>query len=117
MKGFRIVTLVGASLLGAAVATTGTALADTLSGEISDSMCQRKHEAPSEGGPELTKEECTSACIRGGSKYVLVTDEAVLQIANQDHAGLATHAGAKVVVTGEVAGDQLTVSAVEPAKD
>ena len=42
--------------------------------------------------------------VSGGKTY---------QIANQDFAGLKTHAGHKVVLTGEMKGDTITVSKIE----
>ena len=57
--------------------------------------------------------ECTQACVRGGSKYVLVADGKVVQIANQDNKELATHAGHRVKLTGELKGNAITVSKIE----
>ena len=48
--------------------------------------------------------DCTLACVRGGSKFALVVDGKVFQIANQDLDDLKTHAGHTVMVTGELEG-------------
>jgi hypothetical protein len=56
------------------------------------------------------------ACVRGGSRYILVADGKVLKIANQDNKDLAVHAGRTVKVTGELKGDQITVSKIEMPK-
>ena len=56
--------------------------------------------------------DCTEACVRGGSKYVLVVDGKVLQIANQDNKDLATHAGHAVTVTGEMSGQAITIAKI-----
>ncbi len=61
----------------------------------------------------MADRECTQACIRGGSKYVLVVDGKVFQIANQDNKDLATHAGHLVKMTGEMTGSAITVSKIE----
>jgi hypothetical protein len=63
--------------------------------------------------------ECTEACVRGGSLYVLVADGKVFELANQKHADLAKHAGHTVKLTGELNGTSITVSQVEmvAAKD
>jgi len=82
-------------------------------GNISDSACGKKHEEAAEGNGVMPDRECTQACVRGGSKYVLVVDGKVLQIANQDNKDLATHAGHHVKVTGELKGDAITVSKIE----
>ena len=85
----------------------------TWSGKISDSACGAKHEEAAEGQGVMADRECTQACIRGGSKYVLVVDGKVLQIANQDNKDLATHAGHAVKITGELKGNAITVSKIE----
>ena len=58
--------------------------------EISDSACGAKHEEAAEGQGKMPDRECTQACVRGGSKYVLVVDGKVFQIANQDRRRLIT---------------------------
>jgi hypothetical protein len=84
----------------------------TWTGQISDSACGAKHEEAAEGQGKMPDRECTQACVRGGSKYVLVVDGKVLQIANQDDKDLATHAGHTVSVTGELKGQAITVSTI-----
>ena len=97
------------------VATPSFLLAaeQTWSGKISDSACGAKHEEAAEGQGVMADRDCTQACIRGGSKYVLVVDGKVFQIANQDNKDLATHAGHAVKVTGELKGNEITVTKVE----
>jgi hypothetical protein len=85
----------------------------TWTGKISDSACGAKHEEAAEGQGVMADRDCTQACIRGGSKYVLVVDGKVLQIANQDNKDLATHAGHAVKITGELKGNAITVSKIE----
>jgi hypothetical protein len=85
----------------------------TWSGRISDSACGAKHEEAAEGQGVMADRDCTQACIRGGSKYVLVVDGKVFQIANQDNKDLATHAGHAVKMTGELKGNTITVSKIE----
>ena len=85
----------------------------TWTGKISDSACGAKHEEAAEGNGVMPDRECTQACVRGGSKYVLVVDGKVFQIANQDNKDLATHAGHHVKVTGELTDNTITVSKIE----
>ena len=85
----------------------------TWTGSISDSACGKKHEEAAEGNGVMPDRDCTLACVRGGSKYVLVVEGKVFQIANQDNKALATHAGHHVKVTGELKGDAITVSKIE----
>ena len=85
----------------------------TINGQISDSACNRKHESGAENVPTPPDRDCTLDCVRGGSKFVLVTADKIYQIANQDLADLKTLAGEKVKMTGELKGDSLTVSKIE----
>jgi len=85
----------------------------TLSGKISDSACGAKHEEAAENTGVMPDRECTEACVRGGSKYVLVVDKQVFQIANQDFKDLAAHAGEAVKLSGELKGNTITVSKIE----
>src|SRR5215510_14681654 len=82
------------------------------SGQISDSMCKAKHEEAAEGQGKMADRDCTLSCVRGGSKFVLLVDGKVLQIANQDQKDLQTFAGQQVTVTGDLKGDTLTIAAV-----
>ena len=93
--------------------TIATAAEQTWTGQISDSACGAKHEEAAEGQGKMPDRECTVACVRGGSKYVLVSDGKVFQIANQENKDLAAHAGHTVKMTGEMKGSSITVSKVE----
>jgi hypothetical protein len=88
----------------------------TWTGKIADSACGVKHEEAAEGQGVMPDRECTQACVRGGSKYILVVDGKVMKIANQDNKDLAVHAGHAVKVTGELKGDAITVSTIEMQK-
>ena len=85
----------------------------TWTGQISDSACGAKHEEAAENTGVMPDRECTEACVRGGSKYVLVVDKQVFQIANQNFADLAKHAGHAVKMTGELKGNAITVTKIE----
>ncbi len=85
----------------------------TWTGQISDSLCGAKHEEAAEGQGKMPDRDCTAACVRGGSKYVLVVDGKILQIANQENKDLATHAGHRVTLTGELKGESITVTKIE----
>ena len=65
-----------------AITAAPRAAEQTWSGKISDSACGAKHEEAAEGQGVMADRECTQACVRGGSKYVLVVDGKALQIAN-----------------------------------
>ena len=106
----RIAFLLSALLLTLPAAPSAE---QTWSGKIADSACGAKHEEAAENQGVMADRECTQACVRGGSKYVLVVDGKVFQIANQDNVDLATHAGHAVKMTGELKGNSITVSKIE----
>lgn len=90
----------------------------TWSGKISDSLCGAVHpeDADAAGGGKQglpDEHDCTIACVRGGSKYVFLSEGKTYQISNQDLALLTTHAGHSVKLTGELKGDTITVSKIE----
>jgi hypothetical protein len=107
MKSFALLT---AALL---FTTIPTPAEQTWTGKISDSACGAKHEEAVENEGTMPDRDCTVACVRGGSKYVLVSDGKVFQIANQDNKDLAAHAGHTVKMTGEMKGNSITVSKIE----
>jgi hypothetical protein len=104
---FGLALLAGATSLGAQ---------QTWTGKIADSACGVKHQEAVENEGVMADRDCTEACVRGGSKYILVADGKVLKIANQDNKDLAVHAGHAVKVTGELKGTEITVSKIEMQK-
>lgn len=89
----------------------------TWTGTISDSSCKGHHEPGGEAGLPDKPNDCVLACVRGGSKFVLVTDDKkMFLIAKQDDPLLQKHAAAKVTVTGTLANDVLTIANIELAK-
>ncbi len=87
----------------------------TWTGEISDSHCNREHEPIAEGDPVLPSPDCVKLCLKSGYKYVFVIDEKVYAISNQDNPDLAKFAGHEVKLTGEMKGDSITVTKLDPA--
>ncbi len=95
----------------------------TWTAQISDSMCRKVHPEDADaaaGGKQGEPEphDCTLSCVRGGSKFVMVADDKVFQIANQDLPALTTHAGHEgVKISGELKGDVVTITKIEMAAD
>lgn len=84
----------------------------TLTGEVGDAMCGKKH---MEGAPA----ECTHTCVSHGSKYALVVGDKIYTIETSDKAVLALldqQAGKNATVTGTVNGDSIDVSTAVAAK-
>jgi hypothetical protein len=105
MKRFAIALLLVAPL-GAEQSFTG---------QISDSLCKAKHEEAAEDQGKMSDHDCTVACVKGGSKYVLLgSDGKVYDIANQNFKDLEKMAGEKVKITGELKGTAISVSKIDP---
>jgi hypothetical protein len=85
----------------------------TWSGALSDDKCNGKHSKDEHGATAAGDRDCATKCIAGGAKNVFVSEGKTYKIANQDFAGLKTHAGHKVMLTGEMKGDSITVSKIE----
>ncbi len=101
----------------ALLVTAAAARADqTWTGRIADSACGARHESGGEMGDAMNDRDCTIACVRGGSKYVLVVESKVYKIANQTNADLPAHAGETVRVTSALSDDTLTIAKVEATK-
>jgi hypothetical protein len=96
--------------------TVPLAAEQSWSGQISDSLCKAKHEEAAEGAGKMADHDCTVSCVRGGSKYVLLADGKVYQIANQAMSDLEKYAGEKVRVTGELKGDAIQISKIEKSE-
>jgi hypothetical protein len=86
----------------------------TMTGMISDSACGASHAKMIDAHKDakMTERECTLACVKGGGKFVFVSDGKVYNVANQNFAALTEHAGETVSLTGDVNGDTVTVSKV-----
>lgn len=107
MKLFKI--LCGIALLVGLV-TFAQSAEQTWTGKISDSMCGASHAAMISQHPGMTDRACTLGCVKNGAKYVFVSDGKVYNIENQNSPLLAMHAGHTVRLTGEMKGDNITVS-------
>ncbi len=103
-------TFVAALLAGASLSAE-----QTFTGQISDSLCKAKHEEAAEDQGKMSDHDCTVACVKGGSKYVLLgSDGKVYDIANQDFRDLEKNAGAHVKITGDLKGTAISVSKIDP---
>ena len=111
-----LVTAVYLSAAGLGAAGQAQQTRETMTGQITDSMCKAKHEEAAEGAGKMADHDCTVSCVKGGSKYVLLVDGKIYQIANQTFADVEKLAGQTVKMTGDIQGDAITVSKVEAAK-
>ena len=88
----------------------------TWTGIISDSNCKDKpHSAAEHEGKKMTEADCVGVCVKKGAKYVFVADGTVYQLANQKSKQIATHAGHRVELTGELKGDTINATTLKMA--
>ena len=110
MRRIAICSVALLLLAGLCCAGTATAAGRTFVGSISDSMCGAKHMMPGQ-----SDKDCTLACVKAGSKYVLADASGkVYQLSDQKKP--EQFAGDKVKVTGTLKGDTINVTSIEPAK-
>jgi hypothetical protein len=95
--------------LSVLTATGAFAAEQTWTGAISDKMCGADHKKMA---GKMADRECTQACAKGGSPYVLVSDGKVYQLTSHE-SDLRTHAGHVVNLTGDLKGDTIRVSKIE----
>ena len=114
-EGVKLRNILSVFVLFGLTAVTMFAADQTWTGKISDSMCGASHKSATEhGGKKMSDRDCALACIKEHqAKYVFVNNGKVLNIANQDAAGLEEHAGHTVNLTGALDGDTITVSKIE----
>ena len=95
------------------VATVACATPGVWSGEITASTCVGEHVSAIHGKTEPAR-QCAEDCIKGGAKYVFLSDGKVYQIANQSNPALKTYLGQSVELIGDVTGDTIiSVSKIE----
>jgi Protein of unknown function (DUF5818) len=104
-KGYSCVmkklTAVAALVFGLAA----SGMAAEFKGFVEDTKCSTNPDMKGDA-------DCAKKCIKGGSPAVLVTDDGkIYKISNQDK--IVDHAGMKVVVTGDMKGDTITVASVK----
>jgi hypothetical protein len=85
-----------------------SAFAGEYKGTISDAKCGRAHVDASEKSMK-----CVQACVKGGQAAVLVTEDNIYTIADASKSKVMDHLGHKVVITGDVKGNTLTVDEVK----
>ncbi len=94
------------------MATSAFAADQTWTGSISDKMCGADHKKMS---GTMSDRECTLACEKKGSPFVLVADGKAYPLAEHD-ADLRTHAGHTVKITGELKDGTIHVSKIAMMK-
>lgn len=84
------------------------AFAEEWKGTLSDAKCGAAHADASEKSMA-----CVKKCVGGGGQAVLVSDGKVLKIAAASADKIKEHLGHKVVVTGKLDGESVTIDSVK----
>ena len=96
--------------IGALLAVS--ALAESMSGTISDANCGAKHAAAA-----ASDTACVKSCIKRGAAPVFVSDGKVYKISKDSQDKVTALAGEKVTVNGKVTGDTIAIESAEAAKN
>jgi hypothetical protein len=104
MKKFALACILGLSVCSL------SAVADDITGYISDAHCGAKHSDVSDANTK-----CIQACLKGGSAPVLVHDGKVMKIDTDSQAKAKDFAGQQVKINGTVNGDTVTIQSIQPA--
>ncbi len=94
-----------------AISSVTVASPQSLTGIVTDNMCNRKHTMM----PGKPDSDCVRACVKAGSQFALLSGGKVL-VLKGDARQFDQFAGKKVNVTGEVAGTSISVSRITEAK-
>jgi hypothetical protein len=87
------------------------AFAETWTGTITDANCGAKHVDASE-----KSQACAKACVKRGAAAVLVVGDKVMKFDDSSKAKVADLVGQKVVVTGDLKDDTVTVATIKAAE-
>ena len=85
------------------------AFAESMTGYISDAKCKHADGTEKSIG-------CSKGCLKRGEAAVLVVGDKVVKIADASKEKVTEFAGKKVVVTGDLKDDTLTVASVKAAE-
>lgn len=107
IAGATLAFAIGQSL-NSGKAVDRSASSRSFSGVITDAHCKARHAMNSGKNPA----ECTRACVRKGSHYVLVEGDKTYDLKGS-RAELDRQAGQRVTVSGALSGDTIQVSSIQ----
>jgi len=84
------------------------AMAESLSGTISDAKCGAKHAAGAESDMK-----CVQSCVRRGEAPVLISGDKIYTISADSKDKVMAKLGQKVTVNAKVNGDTIIIESVE----
>ena len=105
MKKFVLATFLAVSIGSVA------AIADSMTGYISEAGCGAKHAAVSAGNTK-----CVEACIKKGADPVLVSDGKVMKFDADSKEKAKAFAGQSVKIDGTMDGDVVKITSIDKAE-
>jgi hypothetical protein len=87
------------------------AMADEITGYVSDSHCNTAHNAPSEANTK-----CINACLKRGSDPVLVSNGKVMKFDADSKDKAKAFAGENVRIDGTMDGDTVKINSIDKAQ-
>lgn len=105
MKKFVLATFLVASVGSVA------AIADSMTGYISEAGCGAKHSAVS-----AANTKCVEACVKKGSDPVLVSDGKVMKFDADSKEKAKAFAGQSVKIDGTMDGDVVKITSIDKAE-
>jgi len=88
-----------------------SAMADQMTGYISDAHCGAKHSSVS-----AANTKCVDTCIKGGADPVMVADGKVVKFSDDSKKKALDYAGKSVTIDGTMDGDLLKINTINAAK-
>src|SRR6266404_4783384 len=104
----KVKRILAVGMLSALTGLSIWAAPQTLTGQISDSMCGKSHAGMGEMGKNA--KECTLGCVKAGGKYVFVSGDKAYDTKNQNFAALVANAGGSVQLTRDIDKDGKTIT-------
>ncbi len=89
-----------------------SAVAEEMTGYISDAHCGAKHNTVSEKNTKCV----VDMCIKGGSDPVLVKDGKVMKFDDASKKMAVEHAGQMVKIDGSMEGDSIKITSIDKAQ-
>ena len=87
------------------------AFAESWTGTITDANCGAKHADASE-----KSQACSKRCVERGAAAVFVVGDKVIKFADASKDKISPHVGHKVVITGDLKDDTVTVASIKMAE-
>jgi hypothetical protein len=106
---FLLLALIAGTMATAALPALAKTYSGSISGTISDSMCQFDHSGMIKSGHGTTAATCTQKCVKEGNKLVLCDPKTKIVYKLTDAGKVKKYAGKSVTVAGHIDTDSKTI--------